>query len=231
MNGGLWCSPVANTSSPTSSAFFAISTVALIRSCSVGVRPVVGSGVTSPTVKMPICMSAHCPLVVVEFRSIYGTTTARRVFLPPSSRAPLPRLGPPPGPRPHGGPARRRRVVARDRAVRRQGVRRPAARLSPADARGTCLLVARQPAPRTAAHPAVRRVHARDAAVPGRRDRQQPRPLRRGRLVGRRQPLRELVPAADRARAAGVRGRPTALGGRARGLRARRDPGDRLGGR
>src|SRR3954454_9411085 len=61
MNGGLWCSPVANTSSPTSSAFFAISTVALIRSCSVGVRPLVGSGVTSPTVKIPNCMSYLLP--------------------------------------------------------------------------------------------------------------------------------------------------------------------------
>ncbi len=56
MNGGLWCSPVAKTSSPTSSAFLAIATVALIRSCSDGVRPVVGSVVTSPTVKMPNCM-------------------------------------------------------------------------------------------------------------------------------------------------------------------------------
>ena len=56
MNGGLWCSPVAKTSSPTSSAFFAIATVALMRSCSVGVRPVVGSVVTSPTLKMPNCM-------------------------------------------------------------------------------------------------------------------------------------------------------------------------------
>ena len=55
-NGGLWCSPVAKTSSPTSSAFLAIATVALIRSCSVGVRPVVGSVVTSPTVKIPNCM-------------------------------------------------------------------------------------------------------------------------------------------------------------------------------
>ena len=43
MNGGLWCSPVAKTSRPISSAFFAIATVALIRSFSVGVRPVVGS--------------------------------------------------------------------------------------------------------------------------------------------------------------------------------------------
>ena len=42
-NGGLWCSPVANTSSPTSSALRAMATVALIRSASVGARPVVGS--------------------------------------------------------------------------------------------------------------------------------------------------------------------------------------------
>ncbi len=55
-NGGLWCCPVANTSSPTSSAFFAIVIVFLIRSCSVTVRPVVGSVVTSPTVKMPNSM-------------------------------------------------------------------------------------------------------------------------------------------------------------------------------
>ena len=36
-NGGLWCSPVAKTSRPTSSALRAIATMALIRSCSVGV--------------------------------------------------------------------------------------------------------------------------------------------------------------------------------------------------
>ncbi len=56
-NGGLWCSPVAKTSSPTSSAFSAIATVAMIRSCSVGARPVVGSGVTSPTEKSPNCIA------------------------------------------------------------------------------------------------------------------------------------------------------------------------------
>ena len=39
-NGGLWCSPVAKTSRPTSSAFSAILTVAWMRSASVGVRPV-----------------------------------------------------------------------------------------------------------------------------------------------------------------------------------------------
>lgn len=55
-NGGLWCSPVAKTSSPTSSALSAMATVFLIRSCSVGVRPVVGSVVTSPTVKIPNCI-------------------------------------------------------------------------------------------------------------------------------------------------------------------------------
>ena len=56
--GRLWCSPVAKTSRPTSSAFLAMVTMALIRSASVGVRPVVGSVVTSPTVKIPNCMSA-----------------------------------------------------------------------------------------------------------------------------------------------------------------------------
>ena len=57
-NGGLWCWPTATTSRPTSSAFLAMVTVLRIRSCSVGVRPVVGSSVTSPTVKMPNCMAA-----------------------------------------------------------------------------------------------------------------------------------------------------------------------------
>ncbi len=57
--GGLWCCPNATTSMPTSSAFLAISTVALIRSCSEGVRPVVGSVVTSPTVKIPSCIADH----------------------------------------------------------------------------------------------------------------------------------------------------------------------------
>ncbi|GHC83035.1 hypothetical protein GCM10007079_23810 [Nocardiopsis terrae] len=56
-NGGLWCSPVAKTSRPTSSALRAIRTIALIRSPSVGVRPVVGSGVTSLTEKIPNCMA------------------------------------------------------------------------------------------------------------------------------------------------------------------------------
>ena len=36
-NGGLWCSPMAKTSSPTSSVFCAILTIASIRSASLGV--------------------------------------------------------------------------------------------------------------------------------------------------------------------------------------------------
>ncbi len=59
-NGGLWCSPVANTSRPMSSALRAMATIDVIRSCSVGVRPVVGSVVTSPTVKIPNCIAAPC---------------------------------------------------------------------------------------------------------------------------------------------------------------------------
>ena len=57
-NGGLWCSPSAKTSSPTSSAFSAMVWTALIRSASVGVRPVVGSCVMSLTVKIPNCMTS-----------------------------------------------------------------------------------------------------------------------------------------------------------------------------
>src|SRR5690625_232495 len=65
-NGGLWCSPVANTSSPTSSAFCAIRRIARMRSVSVGVRPVVGSVVTSPTLKIPNCMGT--PSVGLRFQ-------------------------------------------------------------------------------------------------------------------------------------------------------------------
>src|SRR5690348_5573917 len=63
MNGGLWCSPVAKTSRPTSSAFWAMAIVALIRSFSVGVRPVVGSVVTSPTVNIPNCMCPNSSMI------------------------------------------------------------------------------------------------------------------------------------------------------------------------
>src|ERR1039457_3903573 len=68
-NGGVWGSPVANTSRPTSSALRAIATMALIRSRSVGARPVVGSVVTSPTVKIPNCIAT--PAVPVPGRLLY----------------------------------------------------------------------------------------------------------------------------------------------------------------
>ena len=62
-NGGLWCSPEANTSRPISSALSAMATIAAIRSASLGVRPVVGSVVTSPTLKTPNCMTRSLPVL------------------------------------------------------------------------------------------------------------------------------------------------------------------------
>ena len=56
-NGGLWCSPIANTSIPTSSVFCAICTIASIRSASLGTSPETGSRVMSLTEKIPNCMS------------------------------------------------------------------------------------------------------------------------------------------------------------------------------
>ena len=55
-NGGLWCSPIANTSSPTSSARLAICTAASMRSASLGVWPVTGFWVMSLTEKIPNCI-------------------------------------------------------------------------------------------------------------------------------------------------------------------------------
>jgi len=55
-NGGLWCSPSAKTSRPTSSAFLAMVRMFLMRSYFVGVELSVGSVVRSPTVKIPNCM-------------------------------------------------------------------------------------------------------------------------------------------------------------------------------
>src|SRR5215475_13127737 len=55
-NGGLWCSPIANTSRPTSSVFCAIWVIASIRSASLGVSPDTGSRVMSLTEKIPNCM-------------------------------------------------------------------------------------------------------------------------------------------------------------------------------
>src|SRR6185312_12582990 len=55
-NGGLWCSPIAKTSRPTSSARLAICTLAWMRSASLGVRPVTGFRVMSLTEKIPNCI-------------------------------------------------------------------------------------------------------------------------------------------------------------------------------
>ena len=55
-NGGLWCSPIAKTSRPTSSARRAIWTIASMRSASLGVRPVTGFRVMSLTEKIPNCI-------------------------------------------------------------------------------------------------------------------------------------------------------------------------------
>jgi hypothetical protein len=61
-NGGLWCSPSAKTSRPTSSACWAMRSVAWILSASLGVVPSVGSWVMSLTVKMPNCIPDHVVL-------------------------------------------------------------------------------------------------------------------------------------------------------------------------
>src|SRR4051794_37873211 len=79
-NGGVWCWPTAAASRPTSSAFFAISTWALMRSCSVGVRPVVGSVVTSPTEKMPNCMAVTLPGSWLNRELHDSTTGTGRLF-------------------------------------------------------------------------------------------------------------------------------------------------------
>src|SRR3954453_5319657 len=60
--GGLWCSPIANTSSPTSSAFCAMRTIESIRSASLGVCPLTAFLVMSLTEKIPNCIvSASSP--------------------------------------------------------------------------------------------------------------------------------------------------------------------------
>src|SRR3954471_18124390 len=56
-NGGLWGSPIAKTSRPTSSARRAICTIASMRSASLGVRPVTGFRVMSLTEKIPNCIA------------------------------------------------------------------------------------------------------------------------------------------------------------------------------
>ena len=78
-NGGLWCSPIANTSSPTSSAFCAIATTASIRSASLGVSPETGSLVMSLTEKIPNCMArlSRCSGICV---CMYPSNAKRRVI-------------------------------------------------------------------------------------------------------------------------------------------------------
>ena len=60
-NGGLWCSPIANTSRPTSSARRAICPIAWIRSASLGVSPATGFRVMSLTEKIPNCIVRTFP--------------------------------------------------------------------------------------------------------------------------------------------------------------------------
>ncbi|GHF10494.1 hypothetical protein GCM10011600_09550 [Pseudolysinimonas yzui] len=55
-NGGGGCSPMAKTSIPTSSVFFAMATAAWMRSASLGVSPETGSRVMSLTENTPNCM-------------------------------------------------------------------------------------------------------------------------------------------------------------------------------
>src|SRR6202046_1902355 len=68
-NGGLWCSPIANTSIPTSSAFCAICTTASIRSASLGVSPDTGSRVMSLTEKIPNCMGK--PFALLRYMRLH----------------------------------------------------------------------------------------------------------------------------------------------------------------
>src|SRR5690606_38037801 len=78
--GGLWCSPVAKTSRPTSSALSAYFVIALSRSVSLGRRPVVGSTVTSPTLKIPNCigLSSHSLLEPPQFgKTEFGEVAAQ----------------------------------------------------------------------------------------------------------------------------------------------------------
>ncbi|CAA9365173.1 MAG: hypothetical protein AVDCRST_MAG21-67, partial [uncultured Nocardioidaceae bacterium] len=129
--------------------------------------------------------------------------------------------------------ARGHRSGGQPRAVRRQGVRGTPDRLSLADAGGAAAVAGAS----TAYHAAGRRcamgrVRTCHGALPRRRHRQHPQPLRRARLVGRRQPLRQLGPALRRARAAaGSRRVVTAVGAPGHGggarLRARADLGAR----
>ncbi len=71
-NGGLWCSPSAKTSSPTSSAWIAISMSSLMRCASDTAAPVCGSGEMSLTEKMPNCTGLSGVGVVSSIVSSYS---------------------------------------------------------------------------------------------------------------------------------------------------------------
>ena len=90
--GGLWCSPVAKKSRPACSARTAISTVFLMRWCSLGALPVAGSVVISPTVKIPNCIRLlFSTLDLLHFLCADGTEDIDSLFLNFVSVARFPR--------------------------------------------------------------------------------------------------------------------------------------------
>ncbi|CAA9328650.1 MAG: hypothetical protein AVDCRST_MAG24-703, partial [uncultured Nocardioidaceae bacterium] len=103
--------------------------------------------------------------------------------------------------RPHRRAARGRDVRPRAAAVRGQGVRVAVVRLPAADGGAGRRVVARRPPPEREPAAAVGGLRVRRGAVPRRRHREHPRPLRRHHVVGRREPLRELAAARAGGRA------------------------------
>src|SRR5690554_6456423 len=81
-NGGLWCSPIAKTSRPTSSACWAMVRMSCSREASVGVLPVVGSVVMSPTLKIPNCIALviAIPQVYTFASTLRQTTELQQLF-------------------------------------------------------------------------------------------------------------------------------------------------------
>ena len=121
-------------------------------------------------------------------------------------------------------------VRDRSAAVRGQGVRLPPGRLPgemllPSPSGGWSRAVGRRRGP------AVGRRSPSCVAVLDRRHRQHPRPLRHPRVVGRRQPLRELAAALPRHRADARAGASAAVDAGADGHRPRRRARDPVGAR
>src|SRR5699024_8234458 len=85
----------------TSSAFNAIRTIALMRSPSVGVHPVVGSGVLSLTEKIPNCMTAptSASIEVASPEAIMGNSGGRQRIPHPSTHSHAPEPSDVTGPR------------------------------------------------------------------------------------------------------------------------------------